>query len=66
MVGPDGIHTNWIEGIFGAMKKLRRQYDSRWTNIDDLNEQTQKLDKYQRYVINMAIQYSINTIKTVF
>ena len=24
LVGPDGIHTNWIEGIFGAMKKLRR------------------------------------------
>ena len=34
---PKGIHTNWIEGIFGSLKKLRRKYDTNWTNADDLS-----------------------------
>lgn len=37
LVGPDGIHTNWIEGIFGAMKKMMRKYDSNWSGVENLN-----------------------------
>lgn len=37
LVSSDGIHTNWIEGIFGCLKKLRRKYDSNWSNTIDLN-----------------------------
>ncbi|KCZ77606.1 hypothetical protein H311_01380 [Anncaliia algerae PRA109] len=28
LVSPDGIHTNWIEGLFGCVKKLIRKYDA--------------------------------------
>jgi hypothetical protein len=30
LVGPDGIHTNLIEGIFGCCKKIMRKYDYNW------------------------------------
>ena len=34
-------------------------------NIDDLKEQTRKLDKFQRYIIDMAIQYSRGLVKAL-
>lgn len=37
LVGPDGIHTNWIEGIFGVMKKMMRKYNSNWSGVENLN-----------------------------
>ena len=36
LVGPDGIHTNWIEGLFGCMKKMRRKYDATWSGVENL------------------------------
>lgn len=36
LVGPDGIHTNWIEGIFGCVKKLIRKYDAGFTDVANL------------------------------
>ncbi|KAG0430607.1 hypothetical protein DMUE_5645 [Dictyocoela muelleri] len=37
LVSRDGIHTNWIEGIFGSLKKLQRKYDSNWSGVENLN-----------------------------
>ncbi|KRH92543.1 hypothetical protein M153_47170001260 [Pseudoloma neurophilia] len=37
LITQDGVHTNWIEGMFGALKRLRRKYESKWTNQSDLN-----------------------------
>lgn len=36
LVGADGIHTNWIEGIFGNMKKMMRKYDAQYTTVSDM------------------------------
>lgn len=36
-VAPDGTHTNWIEGMFGVLKKLARKYDSTWSGVTNLN-----------------------------
>lgn len=36
LVGPDGTHTNWIEGLFGCMKKMRRKYDAGFTDVFNL------------------------------
>lgn len=32
-----GIHTNRIEGLFGSLKKLAREYDSYWAGVTNLN-----------------------------
>ncbi|KCZ81223.1 hypothetical protein H312_01369 [Anncaliia algerae PRA339] len=37
LVGPDGIHTNWIEGLFGCVKKLIRKYDAGFTTVQNLD-----------------------------
>lgn len=37
LVSPDGIHTNWIEGLFGCMKKMARKYDAGFSGIDNLH-----------------------------
>ena len=31
-----GVHTNWIEGMFGVLKKLRRKYDNQWSSKNSL------------------------------
>lgn len=36
LVEPNGIHTNWIEGIFGCVKKLIRKYDAGFTTVQNL------------------------------
>ncbi|MGL6132066.1 MAG: hypothetical protein ACRCZ9_10675 [Fusobacteriaceae bacterium] len=38
IVGHDGMHTNWIEGIFGSMKKFRRNYDAKYVDFDGLEQ----------------------------
>lgn len=48
LVSDDGIHTNWIEGIFGCLKKLRRKYDSSWTNVENL----------ERFLSEFCFRYS--------
>lgn len=50
LVGPDGIHTNWIEGIFGCLKKLRRKYDANWNNVDNL----------ERFLSEFCFRYSFD------
>ena len=37
LVSPDGTHTNWIEGLFGCVKKLRRKYDAKWAGVENLH-----------------------------
>lgn len=36
LVGPDGTHTNWVEGLFGCVKKMRRKYDATWSGVNNL------------------------------
>ncbi|KCZ81067.1 hypothetical protein H312_01491 [Anncaliia algerae PRA339] len=36
MVNTDGIHINWIEGIFGSVKKMMRKYDTRFKDVQQL------------------------------
>ncbi|KCZ78237.1 hypothetical protein H311_00736, partial [Anncaliia algerae PRA109] len=33
LVSSDGIHINWIEGIFGSVKKMMRKYDTRFKDV---------------------------------
>ena len=51
LVGPDGVHTNWIEGIFGVIKKMMRKYDSNWAWVDNLNRMLAEF--CFRYTFNM-------------
>jgi hypothetical protein len=32
----DGVHTNWVEGIYGCLKKMRQKYDVNWAGVDNL------------------------------
>jgi hypothetical protein len=34
--GPDDIHTNWIEGLFGCFIEMHRKYDATWIGTKNL------------------------------
>lgn len=58
LVSPDGIHTNWIEGLFGCVKKLIRKYDAGFTTVDNL----------ELYLAEFCFRYSFESFnrKTAF
>lgn len=50
LVGEDGVHTNWIEGIFGCLKKLIRKYDAGFTTVQ----------KLELYLAEFCFRYSFD------
>jgi hypothetical protein len=50
LVGPNGVHTNWIEGIFGCIKKLIRKYDAGFTTVNN----------FELYLAEFCFRYSFD------
>ncbi|KRH92320.1 putative transposable element, partial [Pseudoloma neurophilia] len=46
----DGTHTNWIEGIFGSLKKMARKYDAVYSGVENL----------YRYLSEFCFRYSFS------